>query len=381
MIFDNETGRILLYWDINSLYPAMAVFMRFPVGLPTRYIGKSVETVGYDPQRGFYSKETGKELVGQIQCRVLPPESIFLPALPTTVNGKSKYGLCQTCMTAEHKGWCTHSDEERAITDVWTTAELHYAISECGYRILETFECILYDETKAIFVEFYTLLATMKLESEGFPKDVVTPEQKAAYCAELNEAMPGLDLKPENVKHNHPRRQFAKEVSNTTLGKLSQNEQRTNVAYAYCWEDISRIKYSADKKLTSVYPISENVAEVKYVPNEERAGFAKGTQCVVYSFITSFARVKLLRDLRHLQKKGARIFYCDTGKYDWPMRQLTRINVSYFLFADSVIFDFPEDGDLEGLKKEFKLGSPAYGAWKSETQYGFFIPTYNHAKN
>ena len=66
MIFDNETGRILLYWDINSLYPAMAVFMRFPVGLPTRYIGKSVETVGYDPQRGFYSKETGKELVGQI---------------------------------------------------------------------------------------------------------------------------------------------------------------------------------------------------------------------------------------------------------------------------------------------------------------------------
>ena len=41
---------------------------------------------------------------------------------------------------------------------------------------------------------------------------------------------------------------------------------------------------------------------------------------------------------------------------------------TFYLFTDSVIFDFPDnDEELEALKKEFKLGSPAYGAWKSET--------------
>ncbi len=38
------------------------------------------------------------------------------------------------------------------------------------------------------------------------------------------------------------------------------------------------------------------------------------------------------------------------------------------LYADSVIFDFPADGDVDGLKTKFRLGSPAYGHYKMETK-------------
>ncbi len=158
---DDEPSRTMLYWDINSLYPDIATSVSFPIGRPTRYIGRSLEDVAYDPARGFYSRSTNKDLVGLIQTKVLPPSSLFFPALPTSVGGKSKYGLCQTCMTTEQKSWCAHNDEERAITDVWTTSELHFAISQCQYQILEMFEATLYCQTKPIFVEFYTLLATM----------------------------------------------------------------------------------------------------------------------------------------------------------------------------------------------------------------------------
>ncbi len=206
---------------------------------------------------------------------------------------------------------------------------------------LHTFNLFLKKLSNYIFPTLnkkpFSLSTCRKLESEGFPKDVVTPEQKAAYCDELNEAMPGLNLKPENVKRNWPRRMFAKEVSNMSLGKLSQNEQRTNVAFAYCWEDISRLKYSPNKTVKSVYPFSKDVAQVQYVPVEERAGYARNVNPVVYAMVTSEARLKLLRSMCRLHEKGARVHYCDTGKCCFPLKQY---------FAQKRLFLFPYIIDL-----------------------------------
>ncbi len=66
---------------------------------------------------------------------------------------------------------------------------------------------------------FYIFLFCRKLESEGFPEGVETQQQKEEYCNELNEAMEGLGLKPENVRLNWPRRQ------------VSQNKFIKNIRY------------------------------------------------------------------------------------------------------------------------------------------------------
>lgn len=61
-------------------------------------------------------------------------------------------------------------------------------------------------------------LARIKLQSEGWPEAVVTEEEKDAYLDGVNNKMPGLNLKKEDVVRNGARRQFAKDLSNIGLG-------------------------------------------------------------------------------------------------------------------------------------------------------------------
>ncbi len=138
-----------------------ACFNLFPVGVPTCYIGESVKWVGLDRHKGFYCRQTGKKLMGMVQATVVAPPSLFLPILPTTSNGKLKFGLCGTCVREEMQGFCKHSDKEREIQDIWTTEELHFAVAECQYEIKALHELVLYDEAKPIFKEYYTKMATM----------------------------------------------------------------------------------------------------------------------------------------------------------------------------------------------------------------------------
>ena len=67
---------------------------------------------------------------------------------------------------------------------------------------------------------------------------------------------------------------------------------------------------------------------------------------VVYSFVTAYARISMLEDMKWLMLQGCRIFYTDT---------------------DSIIFFCPQD-KLHLVNTCLHVGSPAYGAYKSETQ-------------
>ncbi len=124
-------------------------------------MGASVQWVGHDKEKGFYCRQTGKPLMGMVYADVLPPPSLFLPMLPTTSNGKLKFGLCGSCVREESQGFCTHTDKERVIRDVWTTEELHYAVTEGNYTIDKIHEMVLYSESRPIFKEYYTKLAKM----------------------------------------------------------------------------------------------------------------------------------------------------------------------------------------------------------------------------
>jgi hypothetical protein len=37
-------------------------------------------------------------------------------------------------------------------------------------------------------------------------------------------------------------------------------------------------------------------------------------QVVLYSHVTAYARINMMRDMKYLQERGARIFYTDTGE-------------------------------------------------------------------
>ncbi len=255
------------------------------------------------------------------------------------------FGLCRSCIEDGEPRLCKHSDKFRALEGVWTTHEVEFAVLQRGYRLECVFEARMYSRQEPIFREYYLRLARLKLSAEGFPKDVQTEEAKLQYVEKMNGMMPGLDLKSEEVCKNQSLRKMAKDLSNIGLGKLSQSCDKTNTRYASNWMDIAAVKYSDKEELISVFPVTDYLAEVKSRKKLQRLGLHQGVQPIVYSFVTAFARVKLLSDMRKIMKMGGRCFYTDT---------------------DSIIFDYPSNGDLANLEKELKVGTNAYGYYKHE---------------
>ena len=337
----------------------MAIYNSFPVGKSEIFIGKKAEGISASKD-GFFDKFC--RIYGAAQVDILAPDSIFIPVLPLVSNGKLKFPLCAKCVDSLNPEFCTHKTEERMLRSVWTTVELEFAI-ECGYRILKIHEMFGYRKCEPIFQSFYLSLARKKLESEGFPANVVSEIEKDKYVADLNEAMPGLKLEKEKVKRNDARRQFCKDCSNLSLGKFSQNNFKANVKYIHSYSDYLRERNSNPKvSLKSICPINQNLAELSFEPNDEWSGQHKGTHVVLYAFITSYARKRLNADMRLLQTKGASVFYCDT---------------------DSVKFTFPEEQreKFTEIEKELKMGSPAYLAYKYETDSPIISWTSLGAKN
>lgn len=155
---EDSPDETMMYIDQNSLYPAQACQNLFPAGKPEIFIGKSLDQIGLLPDMGFVRLSDMRPVMGVIQATVEPPDSLFLPVLPTHMKGKMLFGLCRTCLQEGKERLCSHPVEARLLTDTWTTAELLFAL-ECGYRLKTIHEMVLFPEAKPLFKSFYTMLA------------------------------------------------------------------------------------------------------------------------------------------------------------------------------------------------------------------------------
>lgn len=106
---DNEE---VFYIDVTFLYLYIMCHPRcfYPLGHPEI----------------FHSHfENPQNYVGFICAKVYPPCDLFFPMLPLrTSKGKLLFTLGRLCSELNHQtGPCTHNDEEKALTGVWTTPE------------------------------------------------------------------------------------------------------------------------------------------------------------------------------------------------------------------------------------------------------------------
>jgi len=339
----------MYYVDKNSLYPAVAIFHRFPIGLPAVYIGESVKKIGLDKNlENFFDIETGRVLLGVMQATVMAPKSIFVPILPVRDGNKLKFGLCRTCIRHMVRERCQHGKKDREITDTWTTPEVLFAM-HCGYQLITIWEMYVYEQSDFIFKDFYTRLARIKLESEGYPDTVESSgfEEKEKYVTDLNEKMPGLNLTSSNIIKNTGRRAFAKDVSNSGLGKFSQNDLKGTSQYISSYQELHKLLYESPNILVkNVTPLTETMAEVCTVPRDDTLGYHRNTQVVIYALVTAYARIGMMKDMRSLMRHGADLYYMDT---------------------DSLFFTLSKSQDIAAIEKEFSMGSKAYNAYKYET--------------
>ena len=200
----------------------MAIFKEFPIGEPDIVVGESAEEVRCTAHGVYYK---GKAIHGVLQVTIRPPDSLNIPVLPKLSKSKLMFGLCSTCMDERKDPPCKHDDSKRDLLDTWTTVEVCYAISK-GYKVVRVWEAFYYTTLAPIFKSFYTKLARIKLESEGWPAYANTSAERSAYIADVNRRMPGLGLEAKNVERNEARRQFAKGVSNIGLGETEREIEK-----------------------------------------------------------------------------------------------------------------------------------------------------------
>ena len=146
--------------------------------------------------------------------------------------------------------------------------EIEYAIKNCGLEVLEIYEVFWWMESDFVFKNFIGKQKDMKMNSKGAKKF------------------------------------FAKLIQNANYGKWGM--QRDRVSYEnYEVEKFIKIKEKGEDIAVIQTGLNECMVYKKLI-------FADYILPHYASFITSFARVELLKQMKEQERKEDRVYYCDT---------------------------------------------------------------------
>lgn len=117
-----------------------------------------------------------KKLPGFALVKILPPTDQRFPILRmrlTQSEGSKNFStLCRTCALKgsafEGLTKCNHNDEERCLFGEFTTAELNFAMTAQGYKLLDVYEVQFYPEYDlTMFQNLLKSFYMMKVASKG----------------------------------------------------------------------------------------------------------------------------------------------------------------------------------------------------------------------
>ena len=177
-------------------------------------------------------------------------------------------------------------------------------------------------------------LAALKIAHTGWPKDVVTREQKELYVKGFTDQ--GIKLTFEQVLANSCLKNVAKLIINSIWGRLAINADKfKNLGLT---ENIDHL-VALYKNENSKYKLLELMSSLKCpkILYKYEGGIVKrssNVNVIIAAFVTSLSRLFLLKKIR----KVPNIMYTDT---------------------DSAIYVMPEDEQDEDI-------DPRLGFWKDE---------------
>ncbi|EGT43869.1 hypothetical protein CAEBREN_07775 [Caenorhabditis brenneri] len=312
-LYADNVGKKLHYLDVVSLYPTVMKYDKFPIGPPTNVNRATVPTPITTPD-GIQSN--GVPFDGFVKCRVLPPKRLALPVLPVRVCNRLMFSLCTKCTKTGCQSECMHTDEERAINGTFTTPELKKALSR-GYIVTEIFHAVKYDKWSendaagngGLFTSYIKEMMVEKIYSSGYPTDVVTEEEKAAYChsLEVNEKI--VLNEPERFVKNAGKRAVAKLMLNSLWGKMAQRVERDEVVVVIKPDNFWKLMHDTALEIVDVVTVNDCMV-VKYRRQVETLESLRTGAVHIAALVTSYARLRLY-DLME-KVGGERIIYTDT---------------------------------------------------------------------
>lgn len=252
-----RSGTRLFYYDINSSYPA-AMLKDMPIGQAREMDGGTLNSL----------KLMALKYIGFVECVVEIPKTCYLPPLPYRMIKKT--GEMKLIFPVGR------------LYGVWSWIELEEAL-KIGARIVSIGRSVWYQKGKLFDKMITTLYAYRNKICKVCEKDV--SKGKCKCVVKTWDA--GLDY-------------CAKLMMNSCFGKLGINPIREKLVFPDTFEDL-------DESMTLPPPnMFESGIRQQHILNVDYLAVA------IPALITADARVRLLRGLRSVLKRGGKIIYCDT---------------------------------------------------------------------
>ncbi|CAO4361640.1 unnamed protein product [Caenorhabditis nigoni] len=304
----NNEGQSLFYLDVVSLYPTVMKHEAFPIGPPSDVPRSEIKTP--------MTSKDDLHFMGFLSCRVLAPRDLKLPLLPGKVDNRLMFFLCRKCAKSKNQHSCRHTDEERSFNGTYTTAELEKAL-DLGYVITEAYHGVEYSHwlcnddncQGGLFTSYINHMMEEKIYSSGWPSNVKTDEEKAAFVAEYKEKE-HIDLTDfARFSKNPGKRAVAKLMLNSLWGKLAQRVDRIQTEIVIKPEKFWKIVHDSSLSLLDVRPVND-VLIIKYRKQVETLSSLKTGAVHIAALTTSYARLRLYN---YMEKVGGdNIVYTDT---------------------------------------------------------------------
>ena len=298
------------YYDVTSLYPFINKTGKVPTGHPEIITEHFQDISQYE---------------GIIKCKILPPRGLFQPVLPSRMNGKLLFHLCQTCANIQQQDHCKHNEEDRAFVGTWVTDEVKKAI-EKGYKVIKLYEVwhfnniSQYDpqtQSGGIFTEYVNTFLKIKQEASGWPSWCVTEKQKHKYI-EMYYQKEGVSLDYQNIRKNPGMRALAKLMLNSFWGKFGQRGNKQQVDLV---EDpiVYFDKLTSDQEeVTAVNYVSDQIVEMRWKYKDDFVESNPRINVIIAAYTTAQARLKLYS---YLEGLGPRALYADTDSVIFSSKQ------------------------------------------------------------
>jgi hypothetical protein len=306
----NDTEKIK-YYDVTSLNPYVNKCGKVPLGHP------KIITENFD--------ETLDSYEGLISCKILAPRRLYIPVLPSKINGKLVFALCRTCSELKHKGRCDHSPDDRAFVGSWLTEEVKEAVRQ-GYQILKILGIWHFDrvaqydpvsKTGGVFTDYINAFLKVKQENSGWPDWCRTEEDRRRYISQYYEHE-GILLEYDKIQKNPGLRSLAKLMLNSFWGKFGQRSGKSQTSYIDEPHQFIDLMTSGKQIVKNVRFVNAEAVQVDWSYANDFTEVNSKSNVVIAAYTTGLARLELYKYLRPL---GDRVLYCDTDSVVFTARE------------------------------------------------------------
>ena len=148
----------------------------------------------------------------------------------------------------------------------------------------------------------------MKVEASGFPKDVVTEDQKDMYIQRYYEKE-GILLEKDKIAKNAGMRSIAKLMLNSFWGKFGQRDNQIQTTVCKTNSDFIQLVCDQTKEVSGITFINSGAVQIQWRYLNHFVDGACNVNPVIAAYTTAQARLKLYSYLEHLEE---RVLYFDT---------------------------------------------------------------------